>query len=93
MYCVVWFPIETHSMEWTPYQVTTTIVIIIIIIIISKIIMKGRKKETQQRGLRNRVYHPNLVPAIIPGPREQTYTTESRSLVGIRREGSTRVKV
>ena len=54
---------------------------------------KERKKETQQRGLRDRV-NPTLVPAIrIPGPREQTYTTETRSLVGIRREGSTRAEV
>ena len=52
-----------------------------------------RKKETQQRGLRDRV-NPTLVPALrIPGPREQTYTTETRSLVGIRREGSTRAEV
>ena len=55
--------------------------------------LKERKKETQQRGLRDRV-NPTLVPAIrIPGPREQTYTTETRSLVGIRREGSTRAEV
>ena len=51
------------------------------------------EKETQQRGLRDRV-NPTLVPAIrIPGPREQTYTTETRSLVGVRREGSTRAEV
>jgi hypothetical protein len=38
-----------------------------------------RKKGTQKRGLRDRL-NPTLVPAIrIPGPREQTYTTGTRS--------------
>ena len=41
-------------------------------------VLKERKKETQKRGLRNRL-NPTLVPAIrVPGPREQTYTARAR---------------
>ena len=53
---------------------------------------EGVVKKERNKSLRDRV-NPTLVPAIrIPGPREQTYTTETRSLVGIRREGSTRAE-
>jgi hypothetical protein len=48
-----------------------------------------RKKVTQKRGLRDRL-NPTLVPAIrVPRPREQTYTTETRESMGIRRERGT----